>query len=108
LWLVLELFTLKQPSQLAAIMMVISRFAGTGFSAKGTISIISPAGQLQTQEVNAKTGNVKRVAESFDELHLAELKTLNDLHTAGWRVKTTTQVSVTSGTINETDHLLEK
>ncbi|MGI4824351.1 MAG: hypothetical protein ACRYFV_24335 [Janthinobacterium lividum] len=89
-------------------MMVISRFTGTGFSGKGTLSIISPDGQMQTQEIDAKVGTTNKVANSFDQLHLKEVKTLNDLHTSGWRIKTATQVSAGPVVINETVYLLEK
>ena len=91
----------------AGYMMVISRFTGAGFSAKGTLSTISPDGQVRTQEIDAKTGSISKVAGSFDQLHLNELKMLNDLRTSGWHIKTATQVSVGSGAINETVYVLE-
>lgn len=89
-------------------MMVVSRFAGTGFGGKNTISTLSPGGQVETTEVDAKAGSLNKMAGSYDQLHLNELKKLNELRLAGWRVVNSTQISVGSGTINETTFLLER
>ena len=89
-------------------MMVISRFSGGGFSAKNTLSVIAPDGQVQTQEADAKTGTISKVAGSFDQMHVTELKKINELQLAGWRVVNSTQNSVGNGAITETIYLLEK
>lgn len=89
-------------------MMVISRFTGGGFSAKNTLSIIAPDGQIQMQEADAKTGTLNKVAGSFDQMHVTELKKLNELQQQGWRVAHVTQNSVGNGAITESIYLLEK
>jgi hypothetical protein len=92
----------------AGYMMVISRFTGSGFSAKNTLSVITPDGQIQTQEADAKTGSINKVAGSFDQMHLTELKKINELQQQSWRVMNSTQNSVGNGAITETIYLLEK
>ncbi|RAK66910.1 hypothetical protein [Hymenobacter edaphi] len=87
-------------------MMVIGRIAGNGFSAKNSISTIMPDGQMQTQELDAKTGSVSKLTGSFDQLHQAELKKLNELRQVGWRVVNSTQM--TAGAAIETTYLLDK
>jgi hypothetical protein len=89
-------------------LMVISRFAGTGFGCKSTISTVSPNGQIEATEVDAKAGSLNKLSTSYDQLHQSELKKLNELRQAGWRVVNSTQVSVGNGAINETTFLLEK
>jgi hypothetical protein len=89
-------------------MMVISRFAGTGFSSKGSITTFSPDGQTQTQELETKTGTLNKVTGSLDQLSVSELKTLNDLRAAGWHVRNATPVVLGGGNITETVYLLEK
>lgn len=89
-------------------MMVISRFSGTSFSSKGSIITISPDGQTQTQEMDTKTGSVNRIVGSLDQLSVSELKTVNDLRAAGWRVRNVTPVILGGGSITETVYLLEK
>ncbi|HET9502488.1 MAG TPA: hypothetical protein VFO93_03030 [Hymenobacter sp.] len=89
-------------------MMVISRFSGTGFSSKGTIIVIPPDGQAQTQELETKTGTLNKISGSLDQLSIAELKTLNDLRATGWRLKTSTPVVLGNGAITETVYVLEK
>lgn len=88
--------------------MVISRFSGTALNARNTLSIIMPNGDMQVQETDVKTGTIKKVASSFDLMHLEELKKLNELRQNGWRVVNSTQMSVGDGTINETIYVLEK
>jgi hypothetical protein len=72
-------------------MMVVSRLSGSAFSTKINISTISPEGQTQTQEFDAKSGNVSKFTGSLDQLHIVELKKLNELRAVGWRVVTSTQ-----------------
>lgn len=94
--------------QTSGFMMVISRFSGAGFSSKGTVIVIPPDGQAQTQEVETKTGSLNKVSGSLDQLSIAELKTLNELRATGWRLKTSTPVVLGSGAITETVYILEK
>jgi hypothetical protein len=89
-------------------MMVVSRFTGTGFGGKNTLSTISPDGQIQTQEADAKSGSINKVANSFDQMHLSELKKINELKLQGWRVVNSTQNSVGNGAITETIYVLDK
>lgn len=98
----------KAAADTTGYMMVISRFTGSGFSAKNTLSVITPDGQIQTQEADAKTGTINKVAGSFDQMHLTELKKINELQQQGWRIVNSTQNSVGNGAITETIHLLEK
>lgn len=98
----------KAPADATGYMMVISRFSGGAFNAKNSLSVIAPDGQIQTLEVDAKTGTVNKVAGSFDQMHLAELKKINELQQIGWRVVNSTQNSVGNGAITETIYLLEK
>ena len=98
----------KAAAEPGGYMMVISRFTGTGFSGKNTLSVVAPDGQIQTQETDVKAGNVIKVANSFDQMHLSELKKINELRLQGWRVVNSTQNSVSGGAITETIYLLEK
>lgn len=88
--------------------MVVSRFTGNTLDADNTLSVITPDGQVQTQEFDAKTGSTKKVAGALDQMHLNETKKLNELRQLGWRVVTSTQMSVGGGVINEMVYLLEK
>ncbi|SDY74240.1 hypothetical protein [Hymenobacter psychrophilus] len=97
-----------KPAEPTGYAMVISRFSGSALNAKNTLSIIMPNGEVQVQETDAKSGTIKKVANSFDLMHLEELKKLNELRQNGWRVVNSTQISVGAGTINETIYVLEK
>ena len=89
-------------------MMVISRFSGSAFGGKNTLSTISPDGQIQTQETDAKSGTINKVANSLDQMHFNELKKINELRLQGWQVVNSTQNSVGGGAITETIYLLDK
>ena len=82
--------------------MVISRFSGSAFGGKNTLSTVTPDGQIQTQEADAKSGTCNKVANSFDLMHLNELKSINELRLQGWHVVNSTQNSVGGGAITET------
>lgn len=91
----------------ASYMMLTSHFVGSGFSAaKGSLVVIMPDGQVQTQDVEVKSGTPTNVSNSLEQLHLKETIKLNELRAAGWRVKTATQMNGT--TVFEMTYLLEK
>lgn len=89
-------------------MMVVSRFSVTFGGAKNSVSVITPDGQIQTQEINAQRGSVNKLIEANDQRHASELKKINELQQAGWRVINSTQITNEAGLINETTFLLEK
>ena len=86
-------------------MMVVSRFSGSAFSAKISLSTISPDGQVQTKDYDAKTGSTNKVTGSFDQLHHIETQKLNELRQTGWRLVSTHQSTSVS---LETTFILEK
>ena len=98
----------KAPAEASGYMMVVSRFSGTSFGGKNTLTAISPDGQIQTQETDAKAGSLNKLSNSFDQMHLNELKKINELRAQGWQVINSTQNTVGSGVITETIYLLDK
>ena len=98
----------KAPADASGYMMVIGRFSGSAFGGKNTLSTISPDGQIQTQEADAKSDTLNKVANSFDQMHLNELKRITELRLQGWHVVNSTQYSVGGGAIAETIYLLDK
>lgn len=87
-------------------MMVVSRLTVYGTSAKNTVTTIAPDGQLQTVEVEAKTGSMSKIVTTYDQLHQLELKKLNELRQAGWHVVNTARSD--EGGFNEVTFLLDK
>jgi hypothetical protein len=94
----------KAPAEPTGYMMVVSHFSGNAFSAKGTISTISPDGEVQNN-FDAKNGSGKQIIASYDQLHLVETQKLNELRQAGWRLVATHQSASVS---LETTFILEK